>query len=141
LGFIGSHFIRLALQERPDLEVVNLDAMTYAGNPANLSDLEQTPRYRFLRGDICDRRPYASDRRQGRCVVNFAAETHVDRSIDNPEAFCEPTPWGRRSSWKRFAPAGSPRLVQVSTDEVYGEVAEVSRRRATRCGRQPVRRQ
>ncbi|MGA2759751.1 MAG: NAD-dependent epimerase/dehydratase family protein, partial [Candidatus Cybelea sp.] len=54
LGFIGSHFIRLALQERPDLEVVNLDAMTYAGNPANLADLEGAPRYRFLRGDICD---------------------------------------------------------------------------------------
>jgi len=125
LGFIGSHFIRLALQERSDLEVVNLDAMTYAGNPANLSDLEQTPRYRFLRGDICDsaavREAIGS---RADAVVNFAAETHVDRSIDNPEAFLRTDTLGTQVLLEALRDGCVSRMVQVSTDEVYGEVAE-----------------
>jgi dTDP-glucose 4,6-dehydratase len=125
LGFIGSHFIRLALQERSDLEVVNLDAMTYAGNPANLSDLEQTPRYRFLRGDICDsaavREAIGS---KADAVVNFAAETHVDRSIDNPEAFLRTDTLGTQVLLEALRDGCVSRMVQVSTDEVYGEVAE-----------------
>ena len=124
LGFIGSHFIRLALQERPDLEVVNLDAMTYAGNPANLADLEQTPRYRFLRGDICDSaavREAIGTRADA--VVNFAAETHVDRSIDNPEAFLRTDTLGTQVLLEALRGGRISRMVQVSTDEVYGEVA------------------
>jgi dTDP-glucose 4,6-dehydratase len=124
LGFIGSHFIRLALNERPGLEIVNLDAMTYAGNPANLSDLEQAPRYRFLRGDICD--PAAVHEAIGNkadAVVNFAAETHVDRSIDDPEAFLRTDTLGTQVLLEAVRQGRAARLVQVSTDEVYGEVA------------------
>jgi dTDP-glucose 4,6-dehydratase len=117
LGFIGSHFIRLALQERPDLEVVNLDAMTYAGNPANLSDLERTPRYRFLRGDICDSAAV-------RDAIGIRAETHVDRSIDNPEAFLRTDTLGTQVLLEALRGGRVSRLLQVSTDEVYGEVAE-----------------
>ena len=125
LGFIGSHFIRLALNERPGLEIINLDAMTYAGNPANLSDLEQAPRYRFLRGDICD--PAAVHEAIGAkadAVVNFAAETHVDRSIDDPEAFLRTDTLGTQVLLEAVRRGRASRLVQVSTDEVYGEVAQ-----------------
>jgi dTDP-glucose 4,6-dehydratase len=125
LGFIGSHFIRLALRERPGLEIVNLDAMTYAGNPANLSDLEQAPRYHFLRGDICD--PAAVHDAIGveaDAVVNFAAETHVDRSIDNPEVFLRTDTLGTQVLLEAARRGRVSRLVQVSTDEVYGEVAQ-----------------
>ena len=88
LGFIGSHFIRLALRERPRLEIVNLDAMTYAGNPANLRDVEGDSRYRFLRGNICDAAAVREALDGGvDAIVNFAAETHVDRSIAEPESF------------------------------------------------------
>src|SRR6201985_3020174 len=88
LGFIGSNFIRLALRERPELEIVNLDAMTYAGNPANVRDIESDRRYGYVHGDICD--PAAVKAAIGNgvdAIVNFAAETHVDRSILDPEAF------------------------------------------------------
>ena len=143
LGFIGSHFIRLALQERPDLEVVNLDAMTYAGNPANLADLEHTPRYRFLRGDICDSaavREAIGTRADA--LVNFAAETHVDRSIDNPEAFLRTDTLGTQVLLEALRGGRISRLVQVSTDEVYGEVAEgESERERPAAAAQPVRRQ
>jgi dTDP-glucose 4,6-dehydratase len=125
LGFIGSHFIRLALRERPGLEVVNLDAMTYAGNPANLSELEQAPRYRFLRGDICD--PAAVHDAIGvkaDAIVNFAAETHVDRSIDNPEVFLRTDTLGTQVLLEAVRRGRVSRLMQVSTDEVYGEVAQ-----------------
>ncbi len=125
LGFIGSHFIRLALNERPGLEIINLDAMTYAGNPANLSDLEQAPRYRFLRGDICD--PAAVHEAIGAkadAVVNFAAETHVDRSIDDPDAFLRTDTLGTQVLLEAVRRGRVSRLVQVSTDEVYGEVAQ-----------------
>ncbi len=90
LGFIGSTFIRLALRERSSVEIVNLDAMTYAGNPANLADVEGDQRYRFLRGDICDPDAVRSAIGDGvDAIVNFAAETHVDRSILDPEAFLQ----------------------------------------------------
>src|SRR6201997_2060800 len=88
LGFIGSNFVRLALREQADLEIVNLDAMTYAGNPENLRDVEGSERYSFVRGDICDPKAVAEAIGHGvDAIVNFAAETHVDRSILDPEAF------------------------------------------------------
>ena len=88
LGFVGSNFIRLALRERPDLDVVNLAAMTYAGNPTNLRDIEGDSRYRFLRGDIGDLAAVRQAIGPGvAAVVNFAVETHVDRSILDPKAF------------------------------------------------------
>lgn len=125
LGFIGSNFIRLALRERPALEIVNLDAMTYAGNPANLRDVEGDRRYRFVHGDICD--PAAVKHAVGDgvdAVVNFAAETHVDRSILDPEAFLRTDILGTHVLLEAVRERSIPRYLQVSTDEVYGDVNE-----------------
>ena len=123
LGFIGSNFIRLALRERPKLEVVNLDAMTYAGNPANLRDVENDPRYRFVRGDICDREAVAGAVGEGvDAIVNFAAETHVDRSILDPGQFLKTDVLGTHVLLEAVRERRIPRFLQVSTDEVYGDV-------------------
>ena len=80
-GFIGSHFVRRMLTRHPELEVVNLDALTYAGNPRNLEDVADDPRYRFVRGSISDPDAVADAAEGCEAIVNFAAETHVDRSI------------------------------------------------------------
>ena len=123
LGFIGSNFVRLALREHPDLEIVNLDLMTYAGNPANLRDVESDPRYRFVRGDIGD--PAAVREAIGtgvNAIVNFAAETHVDRSILDPEAFLRTDILGTHVLLEAVREFQIPRYLQVSTDEVYGDV-------------------
>lgn len=123
LGFIGSHFIRIALRERPELEIVNLDAMTYAANPANLRDIDGSSRYRFLRGDICD--PTAVREAIGAGVdalVNFAAETHVDRSIIDPQSFLRSDTIGTHVLLEALRDGKAARLLQVSTDEVYGDV-------------------
>jgi dTDP-glucose 4,6-dehydratase len=125
LGFIGSNFVRLALRERPAIEIVNLDAMTYAGNPANLADVAGDPRYQFVRGNICD--PAAVDRAIGHgvdAIVNFAAETHVDRSILDPEAFLQTDILGTHVLLEAVRKRGVARYLQVSTDEVYGDVAQ-----------------
>jgi dTDP-glucose 4,6-dehydratase len=125
LGFIGSNFVRIALRERPDLEVVNLDAMTYAGNPANLADLAGEARYGFVHGNICD--PAAVDQAIGQgvdAIVNFAAETHVDRSILDPEAFLQTDILGTHVLLEAVRKRGIARYLQVSTDEVYGDVSE-----------------
>lgn len=125
LGFIGSHFIRLALRERPGLAIVNLDAMTYAGNPANLRDLDSEPRYRFVKGDICDDAAVHGALEGGvDAVLNFAAETHVDRSIVEPEAFLRTDALGTHVLLQAVRERAIPRYLQVSTDEVYGNVAE-----------------
>jgi dTDP-glucose 4,6-dehydratase len=125
MGFIGSHFIRLALRERPRLEIVNLDAMTYAGNPANLRDMEGNSRYRFVRGDICDAAAVDEALQSGAdAIVNFAAETHVDRSIVEPEAFLRTDALGSLVLLQAQRNRGIGRLLQVSTDEVYGNVAQ-----------------
>ena len=125
LGFIGSNFIRLALRERPGLEIVNLDAMTYAGNPANLADLQGNPRYRFVKGDIADPAAVRTALADGAdAIVNFAAETHVDRSILDPEAFLRTSIFGTYVLLEAARELNIPRFVQVSTDEVYGDVSE-----------------
>jgi dTDP-glucose 4,6-dehydratase len=124
LGFIGSHFVRLVLAERAGAVVTNLDAMTYAGNPANLADVESDPRYRFVKGDICD--PAAVGAAMGEgvdAIVNFAAETHVDRSILDPEQFLRTDILGTHVLLEAVRSRGVARYVQVSTDEVYGDVA------------------
>src|ERR1039458_9775951 len=88
LGFIGSAFVRLTLRDRPGVRVTVLDALTYAGNPANLAAVENDPRYRFVHGNICDRAAVETALGHGvDAIVNFAAETHVDRSILDPDAF------------------------------------------------------
>jgi dTDP-glucose 4,6-dehydratase len=124
-GFIGSQFIRLVLHERPQVEVVNLDAITYAGNPANLEAVRYDPRYRFVRGDICDRATVLAALGDGAdALVNFAAETHVDRSIAAPEAFLRTDVLGTHVLLEAVRELRIPRYVQVSTDEVYGNVPE-----------------
>jgi dTDP-glucose 4,6-dehydratase len=126
-GFIGSNFIRLTLREHPEDQVVNLDKLTYAGNPRNLADLEGDPRYLFIHGDICD--PAAVEEAFSRdpgLVVNFAAETHVDRSILEPEAFLRTDVFGTFRLLEAARRHGTPRYLQVSTDEVYGSIEEGS---------------
>ena len=123
LGFIGSNFIRLALRERPKLEIVNLDAMTYAGNPANLKEIEGDVRYRFVRGDIADPAAVREAVRDGAdAILNFAAETHVDRSILDPEAFLKTDILGTHVLLEAVREQKIARFLQVSTDEVYGDV-------------------
>ena len=120
-GFIGANFIRLELESYPDLEVTNLDALTYAGNPDNLAGLDAEPRYRFVRGDIADRPLVMNLLAEGfDAVVNFAAESHVDRSIDDATPFLRTNVVGTQCLLDAARAAGTPRFVQVSTDEVYG---------------------
>ena len=88
-GFIGSNFVRLLRRTRPEVEIVVLDKLTYAGNPANLAEWEGTPGYRFVPGDICDAAIVDELCAQVDAVVNFAAETHVDRSLMDPHAFID----------------------------------------------------
>ncbi len=124
LGFIGSTFIRVLLRERPDAHVVNLDAMTYAGNPANCADLEGDRRYRFVKGDICDAALVDEAVADGvDAIVNFAAETHVDRSILEPEAFLRTDILGTHVLLEAVRKHHIARYLQVSTDEVYGDVS------------------
>jgi dTDP-glucose 4,6-dehydratase len=124
-GFIGSHFVRLLLREMPDPRLTNLDLLTYAGNPANLSDVAPDPRYRFVRGDIADRA--AVDEAIGDgvdAIVNFAAESHVDRSILEPEAFLRTDIIGTHVLLEAARRHRVSRFLQVSTDEVYGHVKD-----------------
>ncbi|MFQ5873655.1 MAG: dTDP-glucose 4,6-dehydratase [Dehalococcoidia bacterium] len=121
-GFIGSHFIRLVLQ-RTDWRVVNLDKLTYAGNLENLEGVAEGPAYRFVRGDIGDRDRVDSLLREERPwgVVNFAAESHVDRSILDSSPFFQTNVYGVQVMLEAGRQSGVERFVQVSTDEVYGD--------------------
>ena len=123
-GFIGSNFIHLVLADRPDWEVVNLDKLTYAGNPENLRDVEDDRRYRFVQGDICDEQVVGEAVAGCDAVVNFAAETHVDRSIMDPMAFLRTDMIGTYVLLEAVREGKAGRLLQVSTDEVYGSIAE-----------------
>ena len=125
LGFIGSTFIHTVLLERPDAHIVNLDAMTYAGNPANCAHLEGDRRYRFVKGDICDEAAVENAVADGvDAIVNFAAETHVDRSILEPQAFLRTDVLGTHVLLEALRRHGIKRYLQVSTDEVYGDVED-----------------
>jgi len=125
-GFIGSNFIRWLLERERDLSVVNLDALTYAGCRENLADLESDPRYTFVHGDILDTDlvPRLVDEVDG--VINFAAESHVDRSIADPDIFLRTNILGLRvlldAVRGRAARGRALRILQVSTDEVYGDL-------------------
>jgi dTDP-glucose 4,6-dehydratase len=123
-GFIGSHFVRLLLRERPQVRVTNLDALTYAGDRRNLADVEHHGAYRFVHGDICDAQAVRGAIGAGvDAIVNLAAETHVDRSILDPEAFLRTDILGTHVLLEAVRAHGVARFVQVSTDEVYGDVA------------------
>ena len=122
-GFIGSNFIRHVLAAHPDDSVVNLDKLTYAGNPANLADVADDRRYSFVRGDICDAGVVREAMRGVDAVVNFAAESHVDRSILEPAAFLRTGVQGVYTLLEAARELRIPRVVQISTDEVYGSIA------------------
>ena len=123
-GFIGSNFIHLYLERHPDCEIVNLDKLTYAGNLENLRDVEDDPRYSFIQGDICDRDAVAAAMKGVGAVVNFAAETHVDRSIGDPSGFLKTDIFGVHVLLEAAREEGVGRFVQISTDEVYGEAMD-----------------
>jgi len=121
-GFIGSHFVRYWLGRYPDDTVVNLDALTYSGNLANLEDVAALPRYRFVRGAIGDRPLVERLCEESRieAIVNFAAHTHVDRSILDSSPFIETNVAGTAALLEVVRARSIPRFVQISTDEVYG---------------------
>jgi dTDP-glucose 4,6-dehydratase len=123
-GFIGSNLVRLALAERADWRVVNLDKLTYAGNAENLADLEGNPRYRFVRGDIANGELVAEIVRSERidAVMHLAAESHVDRSILSPAVFIETNVRGTQVLLEAARELRVNRFLQVSTDEVYGSL-------------------
>ena len=125
-GFIGSNFIRHLLHTHPDDRVVNLDKLTYAGNPANLADVERDPRYSFVHGDICDAKCVRDAARNVDAVVNFAACTHVDRSLVEPDEFLRTDVSGVFTLLEAVRDLRIPRLLHVSTDEVYGSIARGS---------------
>jgi len=128
-GFIGSNYVQLLLKHTGDERIVNLDLLTYAGNLANLAGCESDPRYRFCRGDIRDRNLVrtllvgeAID-----AVVHFAAESHVDRSVEGPEVFVSTNVLGTEILLEEAHAAGVDRFVMVSTDEVYGSLGETGK--------------
>jgi len=125
-GFIGSNYVRHLLATDPDAQVTNFDKLTYAGNPASVADLEADPRYRFVRGDICDPRQLAEVLPGHDVVVNFAAETHVDRSIVEPLEAVRTNTLGVATLAEAVRNAGVGRFLQVGTDEEYGAIVEGS---------------
>ncbi len=118
-GFIGSNFIRHLMSAMPGHEVINLDKLTYAGNLENLKDVERDPRYTFVKGDICDRRLVESLEFDG--IINFAAESHVDRSIMDSYPFLQNNVVGTQNLLEA-ARTRKCRILHVSTDEVYGSI-------------------
>lgn len=139
LGFIGSAFVRMVLHELPDIRITVLDAMTYAANSENLLSVRDNPRYSFVRGDI--RNPNDIDLAVGsgaQYLLNFAAETHVDRSITDPAVFVSTNVVGTQVLLEAVHRHAIERYLQVSTDEVYGDVAMGSSTEYDRvCPRSP----
>ena len=127
-GFIGSNFIRHVLTAHPDDNVVNLDKLTYAGNPANLKDVERDPRYAFVHGDICDAKLVRDVAKGVDAVINLAASTHVDRSLMEPDEFLRTDVFGVFTLLEAVKDLKIPRLLHISTDEVYGSVERGSSR-------------
>lgn len=119
-GFIGNCFIRHMLQKYSNYKIINLDALTYAGNLENLYDVKDNPNYEFVNGDICDRDLVTQIVSGVDMIVNFAAETHVDRSITGPEIFIETNVKGTMTLLQAAKEFNIERYLQVSTDEVYG---------------------
>lgn len=123
-GFIGSNFVRHVLDTEPDATITNYDAMTYAGVPATVAELDASPRHTFVKGDIRDGAAVAEVVEGHDVVVHFAAESHVDRSIAGPAPFLETNVVGTGVLLDAALRAGIPRFIHVSTDEVYGSLPE-----------------
>jgi len=123
-GFIASNFIRRVIAEEPDATITNLDAMTYAGVPATVNELNAHPTHRFVEGDIRNAELVDEVMPGHDVVVHFAAESHVDRSIDGPAVFLETNVVGTGVLLDAAHRHGVDRFMHVSTDEVYGSIAE-----------------
>lgn len=123
-GFIGSCFVRHILEKYSDYKVINLDALTYAGNIENLDDVKNNANYKFVHGNICDKKLVYELMSEVDTVVNFAAESHVDRSITGPEIFIETNVKGTLNLLQAAKEAKVERFLQVSTDEVYGTLGK-----------------
>jgi dTDP-glucose 4,6-dehydratase len=123
-GFIGSEFVRQTVGNHPEDTVVVLDKLTYAGNVRNLDPVAGNPRFRFVHGDICDAAVVDSLVGDVDAIVNFAAESHVDRSLESPGQFIQTDVYGTYVLLEAARGAGVGRFLQVSTDEVYGDVEE-----------------
>lgn len=123
-GFIGSCFVRHILNKYQSYKVINLDCLTYAGNIENLDDVKNNPNYSFVHGNICDKKLVRELVAQVDAVVNFAAESHVDRSITGPEIFIETNVQGTLNLLQASKELGIERYLQVSTDEVYGSLGK-----------------
>lgn len=121
-GFIGSNFIRHMLKKYPRYHIINLDKLTYCGNIENLSDIKNNPRYKSIKGDIADAGTVNEAIKGCEAVVNFAAESHVDRSIKDPNRFVKTNVHGALTLLKCAREASVSRFVQIGTDEVYGSI-------------------
>lgn len=123
LGFIGSAFIRYMLSKYDDYQIVNFDKMTYAGNPENVASVENDSRYSFIKGDITNKDLIDEVVKEGKfdAIINFAAESHVDRSIDAPGEFIQTDVYGTYVLLEAVKNFGVSKYVQISTDEVYGD--------------------
>ncbi len=125
-GFIGSNFIRYMLGKYPDYKIVNLDKLTYAGNLENLRDIENDSRYDFVKGDICDAVVVDQIIEDCDAVINFAAESHVDRSIEEPQSFVMTDVLGTQVLLEAVKKHKTQRFLHISTDEVYGSIEKGS---------------
>ena len=120
-GFIGSNFVKYILSQYPGYKIVNLDKLTYAGNLDNLSDVEDNSNYQFIKGDICDQKLVEGIVEEKiDVIINFAAETHVDRSIYDPTIFVKTNVFGTQALLESALKFKIKRFIQISTDEVYG---------------------
>jgi dTDP-glucose 4,6-dehydratase len=119
-GFIGSNFIKYTLESHPEYDILNYDKLTYAGNLDNLKDVAGKPNYRFVRGDVCDRDCVEQAMSGADAVINFAAESHVDRSIESAADFIQTNVVGTQALLDAARSLSVSRFVQISTDEVMG---------------------
>src|SRR3989344_6445081 len=121
-GCIGSNFIRQFMKNNPQTKIVNLDKLTYAGRLESLADIEKNPDYEFIKGDICDSAIVEKAMQGCNAAINFAAESHVDRSIKDADAFAKTNFLGVKVLCEQARRQGIEKFVQISTDEVYGQI-------------------
>jgi len=126
LGFIGSNFIRYLINKYPNYQIINLDIQNYAGNLENLKNIESDPNYTFIRGDICDDDLVGRIIKDVDCIVNFAAQTHVDRSISDASDFIKTNIYGTYVLLEAARRNNIQKYIQISSDEVYGSIDEGS---------------
>lgn len=132
-GFIGSNFVRYMLDKYPDYSVINLDALTYCGNLENLTGIEDNPNYTFIKGNIADKELVNEITADADYIVNFAAESHVDRSIEDPEIFIKSNVFGTQVLLDAARKYSIKKFIQISTDEVYGSLGKTGYFREDTC--------